>query len=106
MEFIEKLLIPKWSMKEILDKKIIQKASEAIKAKVTDVTKGKDSAQIKLTTSMSLKSLGTDFLVKLKDAKNGAILELLGEPKVDLEDPKLLTNAGHKLIDKIQNLCK
>lgn len=106
MELIDKLLIPKWSTKEILDKKIVQKASKDIDAKVTKVTKGKDSAQIKLTTSMSIKSLGADYLVKLKDAKKGAIVELQGEPKVDLEDPGMLDKVGHQLLGKIQKLCK
>ncbi len=93
-------------MKQILDKKIIQKASKAIKANVTKVTKEKDSALIKLTTSMSLKSLGADYLVKLKDAKKGAIVELQGEPKTDLEDPNLLEEVGRKLLEKIKKLCK
>ncbi|MFB0563628.1 MAG: hypothetical protein ACETWM_20710 [Candidatus Lokiarchaeia archaeon] len=106
MELIDKLLIPKWSMKQILDKKIIQKASKAIKANVTKVTKEKDSALIKITTSMSLTSLGADYLVKLKDAKKGAIVELQGEPKTDLEDPNLLEEVGRKLLEKIKKLCK
>nr|MDO8091564.1 hypothetical protein [Candidatus Sigynarchaeota archaeon] len=106
MELIDKLLIHDWTVQKILDKKIVQKASKAIKARVTKVTKEKDSATLKLTTGPSIKSLGADFLVKLKNAKKGTVIEVRGEPKVALEDPQLLVEAGETLLEKIQKLCK
>ncbi|MGQ9721623.1 MAG: hypothetical protein ACUVXA_09920 [Candidatus Jordarchaeum sp.] len=106
MELIDKVLIPNWTTKQILDNKIVEKASKDINAEVTKVKKEKDSALIHLSTTISLKSMGADFLVKLKDAKKGAIVEVQGESKVDLEDPRILEKTGYKLLEKIQKLCK
>ncbi|MHA1580828.1 MAG: hypothetical protein ACTSUQ_14545 [Candidatus Freyarchaeota archaeon] len=106
MELIDKLLIPDWRVRKILDKKLVQKASKAIKARVAKVTKETDSATLKLTTGPSIKSLGADFLVKLKNTKKGAVVEVRGEPKIDLENPRLLVEAGQTLLERIQKLCK
>ncbi|MBS7279070.1 MAG: hypothetical protein KIH09_04475 [Candidatus Freyarchaeota archaeon] len=105
MELIDKLLVPNWTTKNMLEKKIIQKAAQEINANIKDIEKGPDSAVFSLSTGKTITSLGADYTVKLKDSKKGVVVELQGEPKIDLEEPKRLTDTGYKLLEKIQKLC-
>jgi hypothetical protein len=105
MELIDKILVPNWTTKNMLDKKIMQKATQEINANIKNIEKGPDSATFNLSTARTITSLGADYIVKLKDSKKGVVVELQGEPKMDLEDPERLTEIGYKLLEKIQKLC-
>jgi hypothetical protein len=105
MELIDKILVPNWTTKNMLDKKIMQKATQEINANIKNIEKGPDSATFNLSTARTITSLGADYIVKLKDSKKGVVVELQGEPKMDLEDPEQLTETGYKLLEKIQKLC-
>ncbi len=105
MEILDKIMIPNWTTKNMLERKVIQKAAQEINANIKNIEKGPDSAVFNLSTGKTITSLGADYIVKLKDSKKGVVVELQGEPKIDLEDPKHLTETGNKLLEKIQKLC-
>lgn len=105
MELLDKILVSNWTTKNMLDKKIIQKAAQEINANIKNIEKGLDSATFNISTARTITSLGADYIVKLKDSKKGVVVELQGEPKIDLEDPKRLIETGNKLLEKIQKLC-
>ncbi|GEM_PF-3244518 len=105
MELLDKILVPNWTTKNMLERKVIQKAAQEINANIKNIEKGPDFATFNLSTSKTVMFLGADYIVKLKDSKKGVVVELQGEPKIDLEDPKRLTETGYKLLEKIQKLC-